>query len=128
MPQGSVLGPVLFLIYINDLDCDLISKVGKFADDTKMCKTVSSSKEIESLQRDLNSLHKWSNDWQMQFNVDKCSIIHVGHNNKLSNYKIGDAELKSSDSERDLGVIIDSSLKFSEQCSSLQPFKKQIQL
>ena len=119
VPQGSVLGPVLFLIYINDLDCDIISKIGKFADDTKMCKAVSSSQDIEILQSDLNSLHKWSNDWQMQFNVDKCSVIHVGHNNKLSNYKLGNSDLKSSDSERDLGVIMDSSMKFSEQCNTV---------
>ena len=117
VPQGSVLGPVLFLIYINDLDNGLVSKLSKFADDTKMCKYVDKPEDIDVLQRDLDSLHQWSLDWQMQFNVDKCSVIHVGHGNKCSTYKLGNADLRSSDCEKDLGVIVDNNMKFSEQCS-----------
>lgn len=119
VPQGSVLGPVLFLIYINDLDNNLISKLNKFADDSKVGKVVSSTEDIEDLQRDLDKLHCWSEQWQMKFNVDKCSVIHLGNHNLNGSYNIGDKQLKTSSCERDLGVILDSSLKFSEHCSQV---------
>ena len=69
VPQGSVLGPVLFLIYINDIDENLISKIGKFADDTKMSKSVSSVEGVQTLQEDLVKLGNWASDWQMSFNT-----------------------------------------------------------
>ncbi len=114
VPQGSVLGPVLFLVYINDLDSKIISKLSKFAGDTKLCKNVSNLEDVLALQRDLDSLHEWATNWQMNFNVDKCAVMHVGHNNKCSQYKLGNTELKSIVKEKDLGVIIDNTLKFSE--------------
>ena len=118
VPQGSVLGPVLFIIYINDLDCDLVSKVGKFADYTKLCKSIIDPNDIELLRNDLQKLDKWSSDWQMQFNVDKCTVMHFGHKNQQNEYSLGNNSLKISASERDLGIIIDSSGKFSEQCNA----------
>jgi hypothetical protein len=119
VPQGSVLGPVLFLIYINDLDRTLISRIFKFADDTKLCKTVQGLEQVEALQRDLDSLHEWSLTWQMSFNVNKCAVMHIGHNNGHHSYTLGDQELNSTVSERDLGVTMDKNLKFSEQCSKV---------
>lgn len=118
VPQGSVLGPVLFIIYINDLDCELVSKIGKFADDTKMCKRISSPQDVESLRSDLKKLYKWSEDWQMQFNVDKCAVIHMGHRNQQNEYSLGSNKLQKLTVERDLGIIIDNSAKFSEQCNA----------
>jgi ribonuclease P/MRP protein subunit RPP40 len=117
VPQGSVLGPVLFLIYINDIDISLISKLSKFADDSKLCRNVSTSSDRDVLQEDLDKLNEWSHKWQMQFNVDKCSVIHLGSKNMNFKYKLGNSELKSSIQERDLGVIVDNSGKWSEQCS-----------
>ncbi len=73
VPQGSVLGPVLLLIYVNDLDDGLTSKVSKFADDTKVANKVLSTLDKEFLQRDLDKLSSWARDWQMKFNVEKCS-------------------------------------------------------
>lgn len=117
VPQGSVLGPTLFLIYINDIDCNLISKLGKFADDSKLAKAVENQQDVDAIRLDLLSLEKWSEDWQMQFNADKCSVIHLGHSNPCNEYRLYEKAIKSSDAERDLGVIIDKSLKFSEQCN-----------
>ena len=72
VPQGSVLGPILFLIYINDLDDDITSKVLKFADDTKMFRKIKNDADRQHLQDDLNKLIEWSEKWQMVFNVGKC--------------------------------------------------------
>jgi Reverse transcriptase (RNA-dependent DNA polymerase) len=81
VPQGSVLGPVLFIIYINDLETDLISKIGKFADDTKMSKCVNNLLDAEILSNDLRKLDEWAKNWQMQFNKDKCVVMHIGRLN-----------------------------------------------
>ena len=85
-PQGSVLGHILILIYINDLDDDITSKVLKFADDTKMFKK---SKGRQHLQDDLNNLIEWSEKWQMLFNFGKCKCLHTGHGNEDAQYTMG---------------------------------------
>ena len=119
VPQGSVLGPILFLIYINDIDVDLISTIFKFADDSKLLNCVNSLQGIEEIRRDLRRLENWASDWQMQFNIDKCSVIHLGKNNPNSRYTLCNKEIKSTTNERDLGVIVDSSMKFSEHCNAI---------
>ena len=91
--EGSVLDPILFLIYIYDLDVNINSKLRKFADDIKLCRASNSDKEVETLQNDLQRIYQWSLDWQMMFNIDKCVVIHAGKNNKQYNYKMGDKEL-----------------------------------
>ena len=78
VPQGSVLGPLLFLIYINDIDDGIISKIWKFADDTKICKNIKNERDVEILRNDLKQLYKWSEDWQMLFNLDKCVCYTYG--------------------------------------------------
>jgi len=119
VPQGSVLGPILFIIYINDLDVNVISKLAKFADDSKLGKCLSSQDDVETLRRDLTNLENWSNKWQMKFNEDKCTVMHLGRNNTASQYILNDKNLKKSERERDLGVIVDKSLKFSEHCNKV---------
>ncbi len=77
VPQGSVLGPVLFLIYVNDLDDGLSCKVSKFADDTKIASKVISTLDKEFLQRDHDKLSNWARDWQMKLNItEKCCHAH----------------------------------------------------
>ena len=71
VPQGSVLGPILFLIYINDLDSGVMSWILKFADDTKIYRRVGDSDERRQLQHDLDKLISWSKEWQMLFNDKK---------------------------------------------------------
>ena len=116
---GSVLGPILFLIYINDLEDDISSKVLKFADDTKVFRKVIciiSNEMKQSLQDDLEKLVKWSEKWQMLFNFGKCKCIHIGHGNMDEEYKMGDAVLGRTTQEKDLGVTFSADIKVSEQC------------
>ncbi|KAF2355360.1 Reverse transcriptase domain [Trinorchestia longiramus] len=82
VPQGSVLGPLLFIIYINDLDVGIISKINKFADDTKLCHKAFTERGRATIQSDLNCLLQWTETWQMSFNIEKCSVMHVGANNR----------------------------------------------
>ena len=117
VPQGSVLGPLLFLIYINDIDEGILSKISKFADDTKLCREIGSELDAKILQEDLKRLSQWSEDWQMLFNIDKCSVMHIGRQKENHSYELCGNELKVTTEERDLGVIIHSSLKPSRQCS-----------
>jgi hypothetical protein len=116
VPQGSVLGPLLFLIYINDLDEGIDSKLVKFADDTKLGRGVATEQEIEMLRQDLQRIYQWSVDWQMLFNTDKCTVLHMGKNNKEAEYKLGTNKIKLSMQEKDLGIIVDKSGKSTEQC------------
>ena len=116
VPQGSVLGPILFLIYINDLEDDISSKVLKFADDTKVFRKVTNDTDKQSSQDDLEKLVKWSEKWQMLFNFGKCKCIHIGHGNMDKEYKMGDAVQCRTTQEKDLGVTFSADMKVSEQC------------
>ena len=91
VPQGSVLGPILFLIYIyiNDLEDDISSKVLKFADDTKVFRKVTNDTDKQSLQDDLDKLVKCSNKWQTLFNFGKCKCIHMDMETWTKNIKWG---------------------------------------
>ena len=97
VPQGSVLCPLLFLIYIDDLDTNIGSKMSKFADDTKLCHRARNPDDIMELQEDINKLVEWVNKWQMSFNVDKCSVMHIGQNNMKSNYNMSNQQLPTTD-------------------------------
>ena len=120
VPQGSVLGPLLFLIYINDLDgaVDVSGAVlKKFADDTKFAMVVESEEDKAKFQAVLDHLQAWSQDWQMLFNVSKCKILHMGRNNSNYEYSMGSRVLEAVESEKDVGVAIHKSLKPSLQCA-----------
>ena len=117
IPQGSVLGPVLFLVFIDDLEEGLMSEVLKFADDTKIFRRVDSEENREMLQRDLDRLVQWSEVWQMKFNVDKCKVMHLGRGNSGGNYVMNGGRLGTVGKERDLGVRITNDLKASAPCA-----------
>ena len=89
VPQGSVLGPILFLIYINYLDDSITSNVLKLADDTKLFRKVNTDGDKQHLRNDLDRLVKWSEKWQMLFNFGKCKCLHTGHGNLDLNYNMG---------------------------------------
>ncbi len=116
VPQGSVLGPVLFVIYINDIDLGLNNFIAKFADDTKIGNSVISDCDRQSLQEDFRKISAWSYRWEMPFNINKCHILQEGTRNKKYEYEMGGVKLESVHCVKDLGVTITSNLKFSQHC------------
>ena len=84
--QGSVLGPTLFLMFINDLEDGVQSKVLKFADDTKLYNEVTKEEGGKQLQEDLDKCTEWAKQWMMEFNVAKCKVLHAGRINRLKEY------------------------------------------
>ena len=117
VPQGSVLGPLLFLIYINDIDEGIKSFIPKFADDTKIGRTILDEEDKIKLQNDLKLLGQWADKWQMKFNADKCKVIHFG-GGSTSNYVMDTKTLENINEEKDLGVLIHKTLKPENQCQA----------
>ena len=117
IPQGSVLGPILFVIYINDLPELVSSKVYLFADDTKIYKVITDEEDRLKLQDDLNKLSEWSNTWLLKFHADKCKHMTIGRNKQgleetPFKYKLNDSCLQTVKEEKDIGVTIDDELRF----------------
>lgn len=120
IPQGSVLGPILFVIYINDILENINADGLLFADDTKIFKTIMSREDALSLQTDIDLLEQWSRTWLLTFNPDKCHILTLGkfENIRYSHrYSIYGNEMEHVFSEKDLGVVIDSALSFEDHIS-----------
>jgi len=119
VPQGSVLGPLLFLLYVNELPDWIKSELKMFADDTKVWHRIKKDTDSIALQDDLDRLQSWSDTWQLKFNAEKCKVMHMGHY-FATKYYMGEGsirkELESVQQERDLGVITTSDLKSSSQC------------
>ena len=116
VPQGSVLRPILFLIYINDLDDDITNKVLKFADDKNVFRKNKSDADRQHLQDDLNKLIEWSEKWQILFNFGKCKCLHTDHGDEDAQYTMGDTVLNTILKEKDLGLTISAGMKVSELC------------
>ena len=116
VPQGTVLGPVLFVIYTNDLP-DVASHGLMFADVTKIFRRITSYDDADELQADIAKLEEWSETWQLRFNYDKCHILTLGklHNiHHAQRYVMSGNELEHVFDEKDLGVTIDVELTFEE--------------
>ena len=110
VPQGSILGPVLFLIYVNDLP-DLVNSTAKmFADDTKVYWQIQNREDAQELQDDLTKLATWSKQWLLDFNATKCIVMSI-RNSLKHTYTLNGHVLNSEDSQRDLGVTISNDLK-----------------
>ena len=117
IPQGSVLGPLLFVMFINDLPDEVLSDMYLFADDTKILKKVDSKTDALQLQSDINAMERWSNNWLLSFHPDKCHVLTFGKMENIKyahRYKLNGEELEHVFSEKDLGVIMDSDLTFEE--------------
>ena len=115
VPQGSVLGPILFVIFINDMPKQLSSVRKMFAADAKVYREVNCTEDYNSLQSDLDIMSEWSHKWQLPFNVEKCKCMHFGTRNPK---RMANQMLEESSEERELGVIIDESLKFHRHAAS----------
>ena len=121
IPQGSVLGPLLFVLYINDLPEVVNSNILLFADDTKIFHQVNSREDALSIQKDINALEQWSYKWLLKFNTEKCHVLTLGKLYKIQHthrYTLYDDELEHVFEEKDLGVIVDMNLSFEEHMSS----------
>ena len=126
VPQGSVLGPLLFLLYIDDLEEGIEGKLVKFADDSKLGRVVDSVQDGMCMQRDLDKIYEWAKKWQMELNLDKCFVMHLGTKNMKCQYTLNGVVLKEVEEERDLGVIIDNKLKYKKQCAKVAKKANQV--
>ena len=116
VPQGSVLCPILFIIFINEL-ADIIKHPSKlYADDTKILARIATHQDRGNLQINIDNVVEWCRDWHMQLNVEKCKIMHIGKHNQNYSYDMSTVdntrtELRPTCIERDLGVMISANLK-----------------
>ena len=121
IPQGSILGPILFSLFINDLPDGIRSLISLFADDTKIHQPLVSDDSSSQLQDDLELLEDWTSRMQMQFNPKKCKVMHLGRNNQKKDYYMHTTDgnlhkIEETELEKDLGVNTDNKLKFTEHC------------
>jgi hypothetical protein len=110
VPQGTVLGPVLFLIFINDLPDNLNNKARLFADDCVLYTEIHSASDCQLLQADLHTLQQWEDQWQMSFNASKCHILRVHHKKQpiIFDYTLQGQVLSTMTDYPYLGVTISS--------------------
>jgi ribonuclease P/MRP protein subunit RPP40 len=109
----------MFLIYINDIDNGIASKILKFADDTKLYRQVETAEDIAKLRNDLERLASWSKEWLMLFNAEKCKVIHIGFGNMSARYMMDGVQFQEVHEEMGLEVLVQDNLKCAQQCSKV---------
>ena len=119
VPQGTVLGPILFLIYSADLP-QVVShcKLSMYADDTKVYKSIRNKEDCILLQEDLNNIAKWAETWQMVLNPDKTKLLAIGNSKVDFNYVLNGKVIETVNHINDIGVTVQSNLKFTIHCSN----------
>jgi hypothetical protein len=124
VPQGSILGPVLFLLYVNDLPDCVASTAKLFADDTKLYRIIRDEKDCQSLQDDMNALAAWSRIWLLRFNADKCVVLRIRAAMNYA-YTLNGTYLMTEKDQRDLGVIVSDTLTPGKHITSVTKKAKQ---
>ncbi len=122
IPQGSVLGPILFVLYINDLPEAVRSDILLFADDTKVYREISSQEDRQALQDDVTAMERWSADWLLKFHPAKCKTMTLssrGLAQPEAAYTLGGKRIKQITQEKDIGVIVDNKLSFDQHIASV---------
>ena len=116
VPQGTVLAPLLFLFFINDLPNGIMSKIKLYANDVLLYNTIHSQKDCHNLQQDLNLLEEWATKWKMSFNLQKCEFLRITNKKYpiFSQYLILNEIIREVTYTKYLGVTIDQNLKWSE--------------
>ncbi|GAB0187403.1 cAMP-dependent protein kinase inhibitor alpha [Grus japonensis] len=110
VPQGLVLGLVLFNIFVSDMDSGIECTLSKFADAAKLCGEVNTLEGKDVVQRDLDRLERWAHVNLMKFSKAKCKVLRVGQGIPKHNYRLGGEWIDSSPEEKDLGVLVDDKL------------------
>ena len=120
VPQGSVLGPVFFMLYINDLPL-VVSQcyVRIYADDTRLFRRVSDDNDFQLLCDDLNNVSRWANTWQLNISFPKCNVVHLGAKNARNNYVIDGVNIVPTDMIKDLGTFVSETFSFGPHISKI---------
>ena len=128
VPQGTVLGPLMFLLYLNDITKGISSEIRLLADDCIMYRQINNAKDSEDLQNDINLLCDWEQRWQMKFNKAKCYAMNITHKTDPlhTNYCMGDTTLETVKNHTYLGVELNNKLSWANHIQNVKTRANQI--
>ena len=120
MGQGTILGPLIFILYMDEVnDLNLSSKISLYADDAKIYRNVNNDNQYQLLQDDLDKFSNFCDEWQLTINANKCELLQMGFNNLGKSYSLSGETVPSKAEIRDLGIIMSNDMKMSKHCTSV---------